>query len=263
MSSTYDRYRGQHAAEPEPEAAAAPRCRPWDRHRAPVRHPGIHLAVLVPDRRRVHRHLRPGSVRHAARIDQVLGRRGVRRPAVRVRPGPRAESFAGGARVRAPGAPHHAVPARRVFRDRARAAHARLRVPDLRGRAAGLACAGGRLLRPDPRDLALGRRLVLAGLPARLGQPRGGGVQPAARAAPGRRPDAAGRHLEGDQAPRDVDHRRRVGRACDRPRPVRPGPGSRGGPAVRRGHDQRGVAGRARRLHVDRGHPGHQGDQGP
>ena len=60
------------------------------------------------------------------------------------------------------------------------------------------------------------------GLPAQLGQPGSRDLQPAARPAAGRRPDAARGDLEADRPPVDRHHRGRLGRPGARRQPIRP-----------------------------------------
>ena len=80
-----------------------------------------------------------------------------------------------------------------------------------------LAAAGYGLMHVVPADTIAGtlvRQLM-------LGQPGGRDLQPAARPAAGRRPDAARGDLEADRPSVDVDHRGRLGGPGHRREPVR------------------------------------------
>ena len=81
-----------------------------------------------------------------------------------------------------------------------------------------LAAAGYGLMHVVPR----GHHRRHPGPPAELGQPGGRDLQPAARPAAGRRPDAARGDLEADRPPVHRHHRGRLGRPGARRQPVRP-----------------------------------------
>ena len=144
---------------------------------------------------RLHRHLRQRPEQLAARQRQVRGRGRLRGAAVPVRAGARAGPLGRRARLRPAGAPHPAV-----SRSAASPRSTRSRRPrpgsscvSAAGPALSLALGGAgwalTLVVKDGVSGSLVRQLMYANIIV-------GDLQPAARAAAGRRPDAARRHLE-------------------------------------------------------------------
>src|SRR5215472_11995376 len=224
-------------------------------NRAPLRHTRVRLALLVPDRGRVRHPLRPwpGRPVRVAQLEVPGGRR-VRGAAVRVGARARAEPLGGGPGFRPAGAPHPALPARRVLRDRAGTAHPGPGVPGVGRRPADLAGPGGRRVRAGPR-VPPRRGAGGAAQPARCRERAGRPLQLASRPAAGRRPDAPGGSVEAHRPPEFRHRGGGLGRA-------RPGGGGAARPAGHVPADgqpgtglRRAVAGGDRRVHVDRRQP--------
>src|SRR5215831_20267781 len=224
-------------------------------NRAPLRHTRVRLALLVPDRGRVRHPLRPwpGRPVRVAQLEVPGGRR-VRGAAVRVGARARAEPLGGGPGFRPAGAPHPALPARRVLRDRAGTAHPGPGVPGVGRRPGDLAGPGGRRVRAGPR-VPPRRDAGGAAQPARCRERAGRPLQFASRPAAGRRANAPGGSVEADRPPGFRHRGGGLGRA-------RPGSGGAARPAGHVPADRqpgaglrRAVAGGDRRVHVDRRQP--------
>src|SRR5262249_57257609 len=102
----------QDTGRAETPAAGPGRAEPGGEDRQALRDPGLHLALLVPDRGPVRVPVRPQPGPVGARVTALPGGRRFRGAPVRVRARPRAEPLTGGPGVWPAGAPDPSLPAR-------------------------------------------------------------------------------------------------------------------------------------------------------